>query len=87
MQNTPNGVLGVVSINVRSSGSNIDRGTKMRSLNTKEIMVVGGGSDLIPEGYGGPAWFPPPIVVTPPLPQQFELREYLSPDDIWQLVQ
>ena len=101
MQYTPNGVLGVVSadgsIDVRSSGSNIDKGSKMRSLNTTEIMVVGGGfsGDLPyqPPGTGpivlpgepfpGTPAFPyltvSEIVVRPPV----EIREFLSPDDIW----
>ncbi len=95
-QYTPNGVLGVVNatgnIDARSSGSNIDKGSKMRSLNTSEIIVVGGGLDFPPPFIpGGPAWpsTPPLIVATelPPLPQQWELREYLSPDDIWPSIQ
>jgi DNA-binding CsgD family transcriptional regulator len=90
-QYTPNGVLGVVSasgsIDVRSSGSSIDKGSKMRSLNTTEIMVVGGGLEIPPfvPWFGAPP--PAPLVATPPIPEQWQLREFVSPDDIWRPVQ
>ena len=94
MQYTPNGVLGVVSasgsIDVRSSGSNINKGSKMRSLNTTEIMVVGGGWIPVDPGPpGGPAWpaNPAPLVALPPIPEPWQLRGFISPDDLWRPVQ
>ena len=95
LQNTPNGVLGVVnaagSIDVRSSGSNNTKGSAMRSLKMEEIIVVSGGwVDFGPPTTppGGPAWpsEPPQIiwVPSPPERQPWELRQNVSPDGAWQ---
>lgn len=63
----------------------------MRSLNTTGIMVVGGGLEiflLIPWfGAPPPAATQGPTPPPPPAPEQWRLREYLSPDDIWRPVQ